>query len=118
MWIFRQFLLLVIFSSCILLSQSDSDVERLQKYIHILNESGRDPIQFIVDSLRDYDLIIFGDALHTAVEPFEYYQKLIETPAFCNPVKYIFLVAISINKQPQLAQSLPGRKLKNKGMHK
>lgn len=118
MWIFRQSLLLVIFSSGILFSQSDNDVERLQKYIHILNESGRDPIQFIVDSLRDYDLIIFDDALHTAVEPFEYYQKLIETPSFYNLVKYIFLETISINRQPQLALSIPGKKLNNKGMHK
>jgi len=86
----------------LLSGQSIDDDIRLQPYLKVLSEQGKEPINFVIDNFQDYDLIIFDDALHTAVEPFEFYQKLIKTPSFFNTIKYIFLEVISINKQQYL----------------
>jgi hypothetical protein len=99
MWIYKQSLILVFFTANILFSQSFDDEKRLQEYVDVLAESGKDPIQFVVETFQNHDLIIFDDALHTAVEPFDFYQQLIKTPSFFNQAKFIFLEAISINKQ-------------------
>ncbi len=56
--------------------------EKLTPYVTALNEKGKEPIHFILDKLDNYDLILFDDALHTAVEPFEFYQDLIKSVVF------------------------------------
>ena len=96
------FLLFVFLLPGLILCQSADHDKHLQSYIRVLKESGRDPLDFIIDKFQDHDLIIFDDALHTAVEPFEYYQELIKTASFHMNVKYIFLEAISINQQQHL----------------
>ena len=83
----------------IVFSHQVNNDKRLQAYIDVLSEEGNDPIDFVIDKFQNHDLIIFDDALHTAAEPFEFYQELINTPSFINDVKYIFVEAISINKQ-------------------
>ena len=76
-----------------------TDDPGLQPYIKVLSEQGKEPITFIIDNFQDHDLILFDDALHTAVEPFDFYQKLIKTPSFFNYVKYIFIEVFPVNKQ-------------------
>jgi len=76
--------------------------EKLKPYVNTLKEKGDEPIHFILDKLDHYDLILFDDALHTAVEPFEFYQDLIKNVDFQKKVKYVFLEAVSINQQPAL----------------
>lgn len=76
--------------------------ERLKPYINTLKEKGDEPIHFVLDKLNNYDLIIFDDALHTAVEPFEFYQDLVRNVDFQKKVKYIFLEVVSVNQQPAL----------------
>lgn len=76
--------------------------ERLAPYIQVVKERGEDPLPFITEKLDSFDLIIFDDALHTAVEPFEFYQKLIGNEDFQKKVKYIFLEVVPINQQPAL----------------
>ena len=73
--------------------------DELQPYVDVLQTAGTSPTDFVIHTLEEVDLIIFDDALHTAVEPFECYQELIKTPSFYNQVKYIFLEVLSINKQ-------------------
>ena len=73
--------------------------DRLQPYIEVLETEGKEPIDFVVNKLEQVDLIIFDDALHTAVEPFDFYQELIKTPSFYKKVKKIFIEAASVNKQ-------------------
>lgn len=87
------------------LSYSNSQAqqsEKLEPYVNALKEKGDEPIHFILDKLDNYDLIIFDDALHTAVEPFEFYQDLIKNADFPKKVKYIFIEAVSVNEQPAL----------------
>ena len=76
--------------------------EKMMPYVQTLKEKGDEPIHFILDKLNNHDLIIFDDALHTAVEPFEFYQNLIQNPAFQKKAKYIFLEVVSVNQQPAL----------------
>ncbi|MBN1406610.1 MAG: hypothetical protein JW956_02410 [Calditrichaceae bacterium] len=99
MRLFTYFTFFIFFIIQTIFSQQINSDKRLQPYIDVLTKEGRDPIDFVLNTLKDHDLIIFDDALHTAVEPFEFYQELIKTPAFNNDAKYIFLEAVSINKQ-------------------
>jgi hypothetical protein len=80
---------------------ADED-SRLQSYVDSLEEHGAEPIHFVLDRLDGHDLLIFDDALHTSVEPFEFYQALVRTPAFADRVQYVFLELIPINRQPDL----------------
>jgi len=84
-------------------ARSETDAGAVLKpYVETLKEKGGDPVSFIVDKLDSYDLIIFDDALHTAVEPFEYYIKLLKEPRFQKKVKYIFLEVVSVTEQPAI----------------
>jgi hypothetical protein len=74
----------------------------LQPYVRVLREAGREPVAFVLDRLRDHDLLLFDDGLHSAVEPFAFYQRLVRDPAFHHQVKLIFLEALPINLQPHL----------------
>lgn len=76
--------------------------EKLEPYIKTLKEKGKEPVEFVIDKLNAYDLILFDDALHTAVEPFEFYTDLIKNSKFREKVKYIFLEAVSLNQQTAL----------------
>lgn len=55
---------------------------KLTPYLNALNEKGKEPIYFILEKLDRYDLILFDDALHTSVEPFEFYRDLIRNADF------------------------------------
>jgi hypothetical protein len=75
---------------------------RLQAYLQVLSEQGQEPVPFVVGKLDTFDLLIFDDALHTAAEPFEFYQQLVKDPAFQRKAPAIFLEAIPSNKQRHL----------------
>ncbi len=93
---------LMFLSVNLLFSQYMSKDDRLLPYVDVITKEGKDPIDFVIEKLQYYDLIIFDDALHTAVEPFEFYQKLIKTPLFYTNVQYIFVEVFSINKQQHI----------------
>jgi len=102
MRLFTNALFLLFLMVNILFSQQNDIDERLNSYLNVLTKEGKDPIDFVLDVIQSHNLIIFDDALHTAAEPFEFYQKLIKTLGFNDQAKYIFLEAISINKQQHL----------------
>lgn len=84
-----------------LMAQTQND-EKLESYTNVLVSEGKEPIDFVLEKLDNYDLLIFDDALHPAVEPFEFYQQLVQTPSFYDKVKYIFVEGFSINKQQHI----------------
>jgi hypothetical protein len=49
------------------------DVFPLDRYLQVLRQQGQEPIPFVIGKLDTFDLLIFDDALHIAVEPFEFY---------------------------------------------
>jgi hypothetical protein len=76
--------------------------ERLRPYLKVLRQHGQEPVRFVLDKLAAYDLLIFDDAIHTAVEPFDFYQRLIRDRAFQRQAPAIFLEAVPINQQRHL----------------
>ncbi|MDN5202683.1 hypothetical protein QQ008_14940 [Fulvivirgaceae bacterium BMA10] len=66
-------------------------------YYDVIKAVGEEPASFIANKLITYDLIIFDDALHSAVEPFEFYVDYLKQ----NPgsVDYVFLEVIPITAQ-------------------
>jgi hypothetical protein len=55
--------------------------ERLQPYLKVLHDHGQEPVRFVLEKLARHDLLIFDDAVHSAVEPFDCYQQLIHDGA-------------------------------------
>ena len=80
-------------------------------YLSVLNKEGKEPIPFIHQKLKDHDLILFDDALHSALEPFEFYQELLK--AKDNPVRYVFLEVFGIQVQPYLDAYFEDKKKDN-----
>ncbi len=97
----KLFLALLVLSLCSVVCYAQPD-KKLKPYVKVLKDYGKNPVDFILDKSSKYDLIIFDDALHTAVEPFEFYQKLVSNKKFSDKVKYIFLETVSVNQQPAL----------------
>ncbi|HET6361488.1 MAG TPA: hypothetical protein VFH11_05465 [Gemmatimonadota bacterium] len=64
-----------------------------------LRAHGREPIAFVLDRLERHDLVVFDDALHTLVEPFEFYQRLVRAPGFREQARFLFLEAVPLNQQ-------------------
>jgi hypothetical protein len=75
---------------------------RLQPYIDVLRERGRPPLEFVLDKLDEYDLLVFDDAWHPCEEPFEFYVAMVGEPRFHNKVKRVFVEALPINRQPNV----------------
>ncbi len=67
-----------------------------------LERRGQDPVRFVLDRLREVDLVLFDDGLHSAVEPFELYRALVAEPEFRCAVDVLFLEVVAINQQPHL----------------
>ena len=64
-----------------------------------LRAHGREPIAFVLDELKRHDLVVLDDALHTLVEPFEFYGRLVREPGFQERARFVFLEAVPLNQQ-------------------
>ena len=71
-------------------------------YLAALRERGAPPVDFTIAAFDSVYLVIFDDALHPAVEPFVFYEKLIQDPRFTARPRYVFLEALPMNQQPAL----------------
>lgn len=81
----------------------NTDVDdRLRPFVNVLSQHGVEPIRYVVTALGKHDLVIFDDALHTAVEPFDFYRQLIKDVACQKHAPAIFLELIPSNKQRHL----------------
>ena len=88
------FLLFPIAIPLICLGQNAND------YFKVIKEEGLPPIEFVQQKLDDHDLIIFDDGIHSAAEPFEFYQELLKK--YGHHLDYIFVEAFGINSQPHI----------------
>nr|WP_299342539.1 hypothetical protein [Allomuricauda sp.] len=66
-------------------------------YLKVIHEYGENPVQFVQEKLNSHDLLIFDDALHNALEPFEFYGDLLDTDN--NKIDYVFIEVFGINTQ-------------------
>ncbi len=79
-----------------------ADSDPLQVHLDALRAKGAAPVDFVVEALDSVDLLIFDDALHTAVEPFAFYEQLLRDPRFRERARYVFLELAPVNHQPAL----------------
>lgn len=103
----KVFFIVLIFVSRIFPTNGQS----INKYVQDLKSKGEDPIQFTLKALNRYDLIIFDDAIHSAKEPFDFYQQLVQNETFQRKVKYVFVELFSIKDQHAIDQFLTSPKL-------
>lgn len=71
-------------------------------YVQALSERGRTPVDLVLGALEKHDLLIFDDALHNAVEPFELYASLLRDRRVRVRVRTVFLEVLSIAAQQHL----------------
>jgi hypothetical protein len=60
------------------------------------------PADFVIDKFKTHDLLVFDDAMHTAVEPWRFYIELVKNPAFHKQVRHIFIEVLPVNFQPAI----------------
>lgn len=75
---------------------------RLAQHVDALSHNGAVPQEFVLRKLAKHDLIIFDDGLHTAADPFEFYEELVRSPQFQSLAPYLFLEVVPLNRQPAL----------------
>ncbi len=91
-----QVLLLILNVQTIIVGQQIS----LSTFTKTIQEEGEEPIVFVKNKLDKCDLIVFDDALHSALEPFEFYQDLIKEQAIADKLDYLFIEVFNTNSQP------------------
>jgi len=74
----------------------------LNEFVETIKTEGLEPAEFILQSLDARDLLIFDDAVHYSVDPFEFYMRLVRLPSFRKKVGYVFLELAPVNRQPCL----------------
>jgi len=71
-------------------------------YANDIKSYGQEPIDFVNSTLSKIDLIVFDDALHSAYEPFIFYNQLINSKSLSGKINFIFLETISTTAQPAI----------------
>lgn len=74
----------------------------VRHYMKDLNDYGQEPIDFVAKALNKNDLIIFDDALHSAYEPFVFYNTLITSNSLSGKINFVFLETLSTTAQPAI----------------
>ncbi len=98
---------LLAWTSCFAQAQVTVPVEEeLSRYVQTLKTGGQDPTRFVLSRLDEVDLILFDDAWHPVVEPFDFYRSLVLEPEFRSKVDFIFVEAFPINHQPAIDRFL------------
>lgn len=72
---------------------------RLAPYVAALELRGQDPVRFVLEQLQTHDLVIFDDALHSAVEPFDFYRQLVRTPEVVATIDALYLELLPVSHQ-------------------
>lgn len=96
--------LIFLLFSIILLNSTSSNGQShaVLNYANTLKAIGKDPEQFVIDALLQSDLLIFDDAIHSAQEPFDFYQELLRDPRLNSKVKFVFIEIFSVAAQPHI----------------
>jgi len=83
-----------------LLTSSNILPQTVQDYLKVLKNESEEPIGFVANKLMEYDLVIFDDALHSAVEPFDFYCEYLTINS--ESVDYVFLEVFAIDAQSHI----------------
>ncbi len=75
-------------------------------YYNDIEKYGQEPTEYVAHLLNQYDLIVFDDGLHSAFEPFVFFDQLINSRDLSGKINYIFLETISTTTQPLIDRFL------------
>lgn len=75
---------------------------RALTFSKVLQQQGKDPLLFVKEKLDAHALLVFDDALHSALEPFVFYNQLLTDSSLASKLDYIFIEVFPINVQPYL----------------
>ena len=82
--------------TCLMASTLGAD-ERLQRHLDAIRSDGMKPVVFVDRALAEHDLIVFDDALHTALEPWEFYSELLKNEKIAQELDYVFIEVLPHN---------------------
>ena len=100
-------MLAVVLSTLALATTHSEPIDpRLAPYVEALREKVQKPTELILDALERHDLILLDDAVHTAVEPFEFYQQLVRLPGLQEQAPAIFVEVLTVDQQDNLDRYL------------
>ena len=85
---------------CVIILSITSFGQTAQDYHNVIKDVGEEPKQFIAHKMQQRDLIIFDDALHAAVGPFEFYCNYLAQ--YPESVDYVFLEVVPITAQASI----------------
>lgn len=74
----------------------------VDRHLEDIRKHGKEPHEFVRQSLSSHDLIVFDDAVHSANEPFRFYINLLQDTTISSRLDYIFIEVFGINSQPFL----------------
>lgn len=89
-------------------AQAQPGTQDVAEYVRALRQ-GQDPVAFALSRLDRHDLLVFDDALHSAVEPWRFYADLVRHPGFRARARHIFLEIGPINHQSAIDAYLDAR---------
>ncbi len=79
-----------------------SDESHVDRLVQEIEQNGKPPLEFVLSALDDHYLLIFDDALHSAVEPWLFYEELVQQPGFRKRARHIFIEIVAVNDQSHL----------------
>lgn len=83
-----------------------SQINSLNEYVNAIQKHGQGPVEFVRNALTQHDLIVFDDALHSAYEPFVFYQRLLTDTVINQKIQYVFLEVLNTTSQPDVDRYL------------
>jgi hypothetical protein len=85
---------------CSLTSLAAADDLRVEQLVEDIQTHGEDPLGFVLTELEQHALLIFDDGLHSAVEPWTFYETLVQHPDFAVMARHVFIEILNVNDQP------------------
>jgi hypothetical protein len=83
----------------------------IEPYVSFINEQHSDPISYLLDIYKTYDVIVFGERDHRDITQYYFIEKLINTEDFYNQVSVIYTEVGSSNYNDTLNRILQNTSL-------
>lgn len=82
--------------------------QKVNQYYNTIKKEGEEPVSFVQKKLKKFDLILFDDAIHSAVEPFDFYIELLKNDQ--TKVDFVFVELFSMGFQKDIDAYLNNEK--------
>lgn len=80
-------------------AETAGGAERVEELRSFLAAESRPAVEFVYSLLAERDLVLFDDALHDAVEPWDFYRELVRQPEAID-LDVVFVEVLATSDQP------------------